>query len=135
MDNLTLKRESIKRILIVDDSSTSRMILKRCFQIAGFIEVDFLEADNGLDALDIVEGQKVDLIVTDINMPKLNGRNLIKKLEEDEKLGDIGVIVISSRSQSADIDMLTELGVNYVLTKPLKPEKLIEIFGEVDGEF
>lgn len=135
MDNLTLKRESIKRILIVDDSSTSRMILKRCFQIAGFIEVDFLEADNGLDALDIVEGQKVDLIVTDINMPKLNGRNLIKKLEEDEKLGDIGVIVISSRSQSADIDMLTELGVNYVLPKPLKPEKLIEIFGEVDGEF
>lgn len=135
MDDLAMKRESIKTILIVDDSSTSRMILKRCFQIAGFTTVDYLEADNGLDALDIVDGKKVDLIVTDINMPKLNGMNLIKKLEEDDKLSNIGVIVISSRSKSADINELTQLGVNYVLPKPLKPEKLIEIFGEADGTF
>lgn len=132
MDDLTLSRKEIKTILIVDDSSTSRMILRRCFKIAGFNKVEFISAKNGLEALDIVEREPIDLIVTDINMPKLNGENLIKKLSGDGRLKKIAVIVISSRSESTEIDELTRLGVRYVLPKPLKPEKLIEIFGEDD---
>ena len=90
----------LKNILIVDDSSTSRMIIKRCFEISGIDDSEYYYAGNGLEALDVVKNQEIDLIITDINMPKMDGSNLIKKLKSEESLKDIPIVVTSSMSGS-----------------------------------
>ena len=72
---------SYQRILIVDDSATSRMIVRRCFEIAGFKESAYLEAEDGLKAVSLLDKKKVDLILTDLKMPKMDGQIFIKKLK------------------------------------------------------
>ena len=74
-----------ENILIVDDSSTSRMIIKRCLEISGYNESTFLYAENGLEALSIIDNTKIDLILTDLNMPKMDGDNFIKKIKSYNK--------------------------------------------------
>ena len=124
-----LTRDNIRKILIVDDSSTARMILKRCFQIAGFTECDYFNAGNGLEALEQIKENPIDLIVTDINMPKMDGINFIKKFKNDNNK-DIPIIVISSISESSITIELEKIGISHILTKPLNPQKIIKIFGE-----
>lgn len=125
-----LDKENLKNILIVDDSSTSRMIIKRCFEISGIDNSKYYYAGNGLEALDIIKNRKIDLIITDINMPKMDGFNLIKKLKSEETSKNIPIVVTSSMSGSSTLDELLEMGVKWIIKKPVVPKKIIEIFGE-----
>ena len=119
-----------ERILIVDDSATSRMIIKRCLEIAGFQDSSFLEAEDGIDALSILEENDADLIVTDLNMPKMDGTNFIKKLKIKENCKEIPIIVISSTVSESSIEEYTEMGVKGVISKPVSPEKISAALGE-----
>ena len=120
-----------KKILLVDDSATSRMIIKRCFTIAGFQNSDFFEAEDGLDALTFFEeNNTVDLIVTDLNMPKMDGNNLIKKLRINEETKNIPIVIISSMGDEFDEKQLNELNIVGIIKKPISPSKIIEIMGE-----
>ena len=117
-------------ILIVDDSSTSRMIIERCFQIAGYANASYYFAENGLDAFTSLECNKtVDLIVTDLNMPKMDGENFIKKLKIDKRTGVIPVLVISSVGDGAVEKILNELGVLGIIKKPISPAKILGVLG------
>ncbi len=118
----------IKSILIVDDSSTSRMIIKRCFEISGFTDTDYVFASNGLEALDAVKTYKIDFIITDLNMPKLNGSNLVKILKEDTGTKDITVVIATSLGENSSIDELYRIGVKWVVKKPVTPNKIMEMF-------
>lgn len=119
------------KILVVDDSATSRMIIIRCFKIAGFTESSFFEAENGLDALTFFENKNsVDLIVTDINMPKMDGHNLIKKLKIDEETKMIPIVIISSMEEEASVGELNKMGIKGVIKKPISPVKIRETLGE-----
>ena len=119
------------KILVVDDSATSRMIIIRCFKIAGFSEALFFEAENGLDALTFFEeNNSVDLILTDINMPKMDGNNLIKKLKLDDKTKGIPVVIISSMGEETTMDELMKMGIKGVIKKPISPSKIKETLGE-----
>src|SRR4030042_5481070 len=114
------------RILFVDDSATSRMIMKRCLIIAGFRDVNYYEAEDGLEALTFFEeGNTVDLIVTDLNMPRMDGNNLIKKLKANNKTKDIPVIIISSIGNEIKNEELNKLGIKGVIQKPLSPIKIV----------
>ena len=120
-----------KKILLVDDSATSRMIIKRCFTIAGFQDSDFFEAEDGLDALTFFEeNNTVDLIVTDLNMPKMDGNNLIKKLRINEETKNIPIVIISSMGDEFNEKQLNELNIVGIIKKPISPSKIIEIIGE-----
>ena len=66
-----------KNILIVDDSTTARMFIKRCLEMGGFEEAEFFEASNGVEALQHLNLKKIDLILTDLNMPKIDGEQMI----------------------------------------------------------
>jgi len=127
----TLNRESLKNILIVDDSSTSRMIIKRCLEISGFLDCSYYYANNGLEALDIIHSKNIDLIITDVNMPKMDGKNLVRKLKSDNKTDHIPIIVTTSLGDSLIEDEFKNLGVSWVIKKPVVPKKIIELFGDI----
>ena len=113
------------KILIVDDSATSRMIIRRCFQIAGYREIKFSEAEDGLKALSILEDSEFDLIVSDLKMPKMDGQTFIKKLRMMPKTINTPVIVISSIGNEGTEESLREYKVSSIIQKPLSPAKVI----------
>ena len=108
-------------ITIADDSSTARMIMKRCLEIAGYRKVEFLEAKDGKEALDLIKENKVDMLVTDINMPNMDGRTLLKHVKASPKLTDVPILVISSSSNDAIEDELMKNGAFAVIKKPITP--------------
>ncbi len=112
------------KILIVDDSETSRLIIRRCFEIAGFDDSVYLEAEDGLRAVSILQEQQVDLILSDLRMPRMDGGTLIKKLRMRKMTKSIPVIVISSMDNEATDEQLYRDGVMAIIRKPISPEKV-----------
>lgn len=119
-----------KKILITDDSATSRMIVKRCIEMAGFFDIDYLEAEDGLHGLTILDTEKVDLIITDLKMPKMDGKTFIRKLKSSEDKKDIPIVVVSSLDNSILEERLKREGVLFVISKPLNPAKVLEFMEE-----
>ena len=119
-----------QKILITDDSATSRMIIKRCIEMAGFFDIDYLEAEDGLQGLTILDTEKVDLIITDLKMPKMDGKTFIRKLKSNDNTKDIPVVVISSLDNSVLEERLKREGVLSVIGKPLSPAKVLEFMEE-----
>lgn len=118
------------KILLVDDSETSRMIIKRCLSIAGFGEAEYFEVEDGLEALTFFEeNNTVDLIVTDLNMPRMDGNNLIKKLKVNARIKNIPIIIISSMGNELEPEELKKMGIVGVIQKPISPAKIVEILG------
>ncbi len=119
-----------KRALIVDDSSTSRMIIQRCVEMSVPEYAAFSHAENGMEALTILrENEVFSLILTDINMPKMDGQTFIKLVKNDAKTKTIPLVVISSIADGAFIADLMKLGVKAVVKKPVSPAKILEALG------
>ena len=118
-----------RSVLIVDDSPTSRMIIQRCLEMTG-VEVDsFLFAENGIEGLSSIEDNKVDLILTDINMPKMDGLTFIKLLKNKESTAGIPIIVTSSIADGSIETEMKKLGVTAIIKKPISPEKIMRVIG------
>jgi two-component system chemotaxis response regulator CheY len=115
------------RILIVDDSPAMRAYVRRTLQLAGIDVQTVFEASNGREALDVVEreqsaGNELDLIFADINMPVMNGEELMKELQASEQSRDIPVIIISTDASKTRVLRLRELGARGYISKPCAPE-------------
>lgn len=127
----------MKRIAIVDDSETARMFIRRCLEIIGLAEATFVEAEHGKDALEKIKDGQVDLLLTDLTMPVMDGETLLKWVKASPKLCDIPVVVISSAGNPAKEAELLKLGAVGVLAKPVSPAKLNAVLepyiGGVDG--
>lgn len=122
------------RVLIVDDSPAMRAFIRRVIQISGFDCDECIEAGNGEEALGVLERQWVDLILTDINMPKMDGEELVRRLEQDERLCSLPVLVVSTDSTEKRIDQMLRLGARSYVTKPFTPEALREELERLLGE-
>lgn len=121
----------MQTILIVDDSSTARMFIKRCLEIAGFMEATFIEAADGSRALDLLRQEPVDLVVADLNMPVLDGRCMLRRIKERPETAALPVVVISSASNdAANAELLAE-GAYAVLSKPVTPPMIIASLGDL----
>ena len=121
-------------ILIVDDSKTIRSVIKKTLDIADVPVGDLYEAENGKEALDVMNSNWIDLIFADINMPVMTGIEMIKKMSEDNTLDKTPVIIVSTDGSKTRIDELLELGVKAYLRKPINPEELRNIVKEVMGD-
>jgi len=121
-------------ILIVDDSRTIRSVIKKTLDIAGVPVGHLYEAENGKEALDIMNLNWIDLVFADINMPVMNGIEMIKKMSEDNTLDKTPVIIVSTEGSKTRIDDLLKLGVRAYLRKPINPEDLRNIVNEVMGD-
>jgi two-component system chemotaxis response regulator CheY len=116
----------MKRIVIADDSETARMFIRRCLEIIGLGEATLVEAENGREALSMVKEQATDLLLTDLNMPVMDGGTLLKWVKSSPKLHDLPVLVITSAGNPAKEKELTELGAFGVLNKPVSPAVLLD---------
>ena len=121
-----------RTILIVDDSETSRMIIRKCLSMTGDEDSTFLDAEDGIRALSTLSDTRVDLVVTDLNMPRMDGITLLRKLRKGEKTRDLPVVVISSMGNDHLDHELRELSVSAIVRKPLTPAKIRNAFLPAD---
>lgn len=112
-----------KNILIVDDSKTVRNLVAFIMKKEGF---KVTSAENGLDGLEkLYSLESVDLIISDINMPRMDGFTFIKTLREQDAYKDTPIIVLSTEGQDKDIQEGLNLGANLYMVKPAQPEQLL----------
>ncbi|MCK4623119.1 MAG: response regulator [Desulfuromonadales bacterium] len=111
----------MKRIIIADDSATARMFIKRCLQIIGLGDAEIVEAEHGKEALAAAKEQCPDILLTDLNMPVMDGETLLKWVKASPKLCELPVIIITSAGNPAKEAQLLELGARQVINKPVSP--------------
>ncbi|MDL1970001.1 MAG: response regulator [Candidatus Desulfofervidaceae bacterium] len=121
-------------VLIVDDSGAMRKIIKKTIQISGFDVDNFYEAGNGKEALEVLKNNWVDVVLTDINMPEMDGITFLKRLREDETLQGLPVIVISTEKRDQKVQDAISSGARGYVKKPFRPENIKNILTEVMGE-
>ena len=120
----------IKRIVIADDSATARMFIKRCLQIIGLGDAEMVEAEQGKEALTAAKAEHTDLLLTDLNMPIMDGETLLKWVKASPKLMDMPVVVITSAGNPAKEQELLKLGALKVINKPISPLALMEALSD-----
>jgi len=123
------------KILIVDDFSTMRRIIKNLLRDLGFN--DTAEADDGQTALPMLRTGKYDFLVTDWNMPGMDGLTLLKTVRADEKLKDMPVLMVTAEAKREQIVVAAQAGVNGYVVKPFTAvtlkEKIEKIFERLDA--
>jgi len=122
-------------ILIVDDSRTIRSVIKKTLLIAGVPTGELFEASNGLEGLQIMKNNWVDLCFADINMPVMNGIEMIEKMLEDHMLEKLPVVIVSTEGSKTRIEELFRKGVRAYLRKPITPEIVRNVVKEVLGDY
>lgn len=123
------------KILIVDDFSTMRRIIKNLLRDLGFTNT--VEADDGTTALPILNAGGIDFLVTDWNMPGMQGIDLLKYVRADEKLSTMPVLMVTAEQKREQIIEAAQAGVNGYIVKPFTAatlkEKINKIFERIDG--
>ena len=118
-------------ILVVDDSETMRVVIKRTLGMTGIEIGDLLEAGNGIEALKVLEDEWVDVVLSDINMPEMGGLELLKNMKDDDVLTNIPVIFISTEASHTRMEEARALGVAAYVKKPFQPENIKEVLLDV----
>lgn len=121
-------------IMIVDDSEIIRAVIIKTIKIAQIPVADFFEAGNGKEALDLLEKQWVDLVFADINMPVMNGIEMIDIMSKKNMLQSTPVIVVSTEGSQTRIEELINKGVRAYIRKPFAPEQVKEVVDQIMEE-
>jgi two-component system chemotaxis response regulator CheY len=114
------------KLLVVDDSATMRKIIGRNLNKGAYRSAEILEAGDGKAALELLKAEPVDLILSDVNMPNLNGLELLDALRADAKLAAIPVIMITTEASPDAIRDMSARGAKACVAKPFTPEQLEE---------
>ena len=121
------------QILLVDDSRLVRRYVARTLEMTGIDDLRIHEAGNGREAMAEVRRSKPDLIITDLNMPEMNGEELIACVAHDPDLRDIPILVLTADREEGKPERLIHEGAVGYLTKPITPEdlrgRLLELVG------
>jgi len=120
-------------VLIVDDSPAMRGFIRRVMTLSGLEVETCLEASDGEEALERLHEHSVDVILTDINMPKMNGEEFLRRLERDGLLRSVPTLVISTDATKARMLRMLSLGAEGYMTKPFSPEALREELERILG--
>ncbi len=118
-------------ILIVDDSNTMRKVILKALTLSGFELGDCLEAGNGQEALIVLDSHWIDLILTDLNMPVMNGWELVHYLKDHPTYAEIPVVLITTEGSETRLRELFELGIKDYIQKPFHPETLRDILTRI----
>lgn len=112
------------RLLVVDDSSTMRRIIKNTLARLGY--KDILEGEHGAEAWEILDeqGEAINVLITDWNMPEMNGLELVQKVRGDGRFEDIPIIMVTTEGGKAEVITALKAGVNNYIVKPFTPQVL-----------
>ena len=120
------------KILVVDDSSTMRRIIKNTLARLGYKDV--LEGGDGVEGWDAMnDNPDVEMLITDWNMPEMNGLELVKKVRADERFVDLPIIMVTTEGGKAEVITALKAGVNNYIVKPFTPQVLKEKLAVVMG--
>jgi len=127
-------------VMIVDDSGAMRSVIKKVITISGFKMSLCMEAGNGREALERLQGNWVDVIVSDINMPEMGGLELLQALSQDALYRNIPVIIVSTEGSRERMKEALDRGAKGFIKKPFLPEDIRSVLYEVigvgtDGEY
>ncbi|PSH03175.1 MAG: response regulator [Acidobacteria bacterium] len=114
------------RTLIVDDSSVMRKIVERSLRQAGLDISSVIEAGNGADALGLLDTHQVDLILSDINMPVMDGLEFVRQLQTVDKLRGVPVVMITTEGSESNVVQALSLGAKGYIRKPFTPDQVKE---------
>ncbi|HSR36439.1 MAG TPA: response regulator, partial [Desulfurivibrionaceae bacterium] len=112
------------KVLIVDDFATMRRIVKNILTQLGYKNV--IEADDGTTALDVLKTEKIDLIISDWNMPKMTGLDLLKAVRADSSMANTPFIMVTAEAQQDNIILAVKAKVSQYIVKPFTAETLAE---------
>lgn len=127
--NVLIWRENMK-VLVVDDSPTMRRIVVQMLKRLGY--KDIVEADHGKDALERLESEgNFELLLTDWNMPIMNGLELVQAVRADPQLANLPILMVTTRNMKQDIVSAMRAGVNNYVTKPFDPKTIKEKIDKV----
>ncbi len=129
-----------KTLMIVDDSATMRMIVRRFLRSAGFKFDSIIEACNGKEALMLLAVERVDMMLVDVDMPVMGGPELVRKVRKEKAYRDIRIVMVSKESSPDLIDRVLADGADAYILKPFTPmmfeDRLTPIlyFGSADSQ-
>ena len=121
-------------VLVVDDSPPMRQVIKKVIQMSGFDVGELLEAGNGKEALEVLSSNWVDVILSDIHMPEMDGIEMLRRLSEEDLWKRIPVIVVTTEGREQVIEEAKRLGAKGYVKKPFNPEQIKEILMSVMGQ-
>ena len=110
-------------ILVVDDSSSMRKVLRKTITMCGIGEINFSEAANGKEALDVIRDEWIDIIFTDLNMPIMTGFELVAALKADETC-HTPIIVVTSDTNAENSEEVSQNNIKHIIYKPFRPEEI-----------
>jgi two-component system chemotaxis response regulator CheY len=114
------------RALIVDDSSVMRKIVERSLRQAGLDPLVVLEAGSGMEGLDVLRASRVDLILSDINMPTMNGLEFVRQIKAQHLAEGVPVVMITTESSEEHVRQAIQAGARGYIRKPFTPEQVKE---------
>lgn len=121
-------------VLIVDDSLPMRAVVKKTLKASGFKVGSLFDAVNGKEALEILRREWVDLVVTDYNMPDVNGFELLSQMKADEVLKTIPVVIVTTEGSQQRVREFMEAGAADYIRKPFTPEEIRGKLSRIMGE-
>ncbi|MCD4824357.1 MAG: response regulator [Phycisphaerae bacterium] len=119
-------------VLVVDDSSVTRMMIIKTLKMAGLPIGETFQAGNGQEGLDQLEENWIDIALVDINMPVMNGEEMIEKVRENPEWQAMPIIVVSTEGSQTRIERLLQKGVKFI-HKPFAAETVREVISEITG--
>jgi two-component system chemotaxis response regulator CheY len=119
------KEESLKSILIVEDSVTTRALIRAIIEEMG--DFNTIEAGSGFEALKLLPTQEFNVVITDVNMPDINGLELINFIKNNSRYSHIPLIIVSTERSDEDKKRGMALGAMAYITKPFKAHELQDV--------
>ena len=120
-------------ILIVDDSHVTRSMIARTIKMAGVPVGELYNAENGQGALDVLRSNWVDLVLADINMPVMDGMEMLEKMSRDPELRSVPVVIVSTEGSETKLEKMRQMGMRAFVKKPFMPDRIREVMREVLG--
>jgi len=117
------------KILVVDDFSTMRRIVKNILRQVGY--VNLVEADDGATALDVLRREKIDFVISDWNMPQMSGLELLKHVRTSEEWKEMPFLMVTAEGQKEHVIEAVKHRVNNYIVKPFTPETLVEKINKI----
>jgi two-component system alkaline phosphatase synthesis response regulator PhoP len=122
-----------QKILIVDDEAHIRMLIEQTLEELEDEGVEFLTAENGEIALDIIQKENPKLVFLDVMMPKMNGMEVCRRVKKELELKDVFIVLLTAKGQELDRQRGQEVGADVYMTKPFDPEIILSKAKEVLG--
>ncbi len=122
-----------KKILIVDDEAHIRMLIEQTLEELEDDGVEFFTAENGEQALELIQSEKPNMVFLDVMMPKMNGMEVCRRVKQELGLQEVFIIILTAKGQELDKQKGQEVGADVYMTKPFDPEALLIKAREVLG--